>query len=111
MLVDKIRDYSRSVYSLLGERRASERVAFNCTVTVSCRNRYGQLTTQVCTCLNLSDKGIGMVSLDPISPASDVYIHSETHNLKKFGRVCYCVAKGDRNFIGCRFERPPEYWN
>jgi len=111
MLVEKLIDYSRSLYTLLGERRKTERVEFHCAVAVSCKNRYGSLTTNVCNCLNLSDRGIGLESPEPIPVSCDVYIHSETHNLKRFGRVRWCVQRGDRFFFGCSFRPTPEYWN
>ena len=111
MIVEKLMDYGRSFYSLLGERRKAERLEFNCSITVSCKNRYGQLTTHACTCLNISEKGIGFVSPEPISANADVYLHSETHNLKRFGRVRYCTQKGDRNYVGCMFRPAPEFWN
>ena len=111
MLVAKIKDYGRSFYTLLGERRKAERVEFTCRLAVSCKNRYGSLTTHVCSCLNLSDRGIGLESPEPIPVGSDCYIHSETHSLKRFGKVRWCVQKGDRVLLGCAFQRPPEYWN
>lgn len=111
MIVDKLKDYGRSFYALLGERRKAGRLDFNCSVTVSCKNRYGQLTTHACTCLNVSDKGLGFLSSEPIPENSDIYIHSETHNLKRFARVRYCVQKGNAHYVGCFFRPAPEYWN
>jgi hypothetical protein len=111
MLVEKIIDYSRHFYTLLGDRRKAERLDFNCKVTVSCKNRYGSLTTHVCNCLNLSDRGIGLESPEPIPTNCDVYIHSETHNMRRFGLVRWCVQSGDRFFVGCSFKKAPEYWN
>jgi|SRR5581483_3546995 len=111
MIVEKLIDYGRSIYTLFGERRRAERVDFNCSITVSCKDRYGLLTTHDCTCLNISNAGIGFLSPDVISENSDVYIHSETHNLKRFGRVRYCTQKGDRNYVGCFFRPTPEFWN
>ncbi len=111
MLVEKIIDYSRSFYTLLGERRKAQRIDFDCKVTVSCKNRYGSLTTHACECLNLSDGGIGLVSPEPIPLSCDVYIHSEVHNLKRFARVRWCTQKGSRVLIGCSFQKAPEYWN
>jgi hypothetical protein len=111
MFVEKLIDYGRSFYSLLGERRKGQRLDFNCTVTVSCKNRYGQLTAHTCQCVNVSDSGIGIESPDRIPDNSDIYIHSETHNLKKFARVLYCHRRGDRTYLGCSFQPAPEYWN
>ena len=111
MLVERLIDYSRSIYVLLGERRRTERVEFCCKVTVSVKNRYGSLTTHVCACLNLSDGGIGLESPELVPTNSDVYIHSEAYNLKRFGRVRWCMQKGDRVFLGCSFQPTPEYWN
>jgi hypothetical protein len=111
MFVEKLMDYGRSFYSLLGDRRKAERVEFNCGITVSSKNRYGQLTTHACTCMNISEKGIGFVSPELIPENADVYIHSETHNLKRFARVRYSSQRGDRNYIGCMFRPAPEFWN
>jgi hypothetical protein len=111
MMVEKLKDYGRSFYSLLGERRKAERVDFNGTVSVSCKDRYGQLTTHVCTCLNLSTKGLGLVSPEAIPENSDIYVHSEDHNFKRFARVRYCLRRGERNYIGCYFQASPAYWN
>ena len=111
MIVEKLKDYGRSFYSLLGDRRKAERVDFHCSLTVSCKDKYGQLTTHVCTCVNVSTKGIGLISPEPIPANSDVYVHSEGHNLKRFARVRYCDRKGDRSYIGCYFKPAPDYWN
>jgi hypothetical protein len=111
MIVEKLMDYGRSIYTLFGERRKAERIDFNCDITVSCKNRYGQLTTHACICLNVSERGIGFISPEPLTENADVYIHSETHNLKRFGRVRYSTQKGDKNYIGCIFRPAPEYWN
>jgi c-di-GMP-binding flagellar brake protein YcgR len=111
MIVEKLIDYGRSFYSLLGERRKSLRTDFDCSVTVTCKNRYGQLQTHVCKCLNISDKGMGIESPEPVEEHSEIYVHSETHNLKKFARVQYCLRKEGRTFLGCAFQRAPEYWN
>ena len=111
MIVEKLMDYGRSIYSLLGERRKAQRIDFNCSITVSCKNRYGQLTSHTCTCLNISERGIGFLAPEALAENSDVYIHSETHNLKRFGRVRYCTQKGDQNYIGCFFRPAPEFWN
>jgi hypothetical protein len=111
MIVEKLMDYGRSFYCLLGERRKTERIDFTCNLTVSCKNSYGQLTTHTCLCQNVSAKGMGFVSPEPIPENSDIYLHSETHDLKKFARVRYCSQKGDRSYIGCCFQPAPEYWN
>jgi hypothetical protein len=111
MIVSKLIDYGRSFYTLLGERRKAERTDFACSITVSCKNRYGQLTTHACSCLNISDRGLGFISPETIPENSDIYIHSETHNVKRFARVRYCTQRGDRNYIGCFFQPAPEYWN
>jgi hypothetical protein len=109
MLVAKMFDYGRSIYARLSERRDSERRDFRGTVMVSCRNRYG--SSYVCSCLNLSDSGIGLESFEPIPLKSDVYLQSEKYNLKRFGRVRWCVLRGDRYFIGCSFRRAPSFWD
>ena len=109
MLVEKLADYRRSIFTLLGERRDSERRDFHGTVTVSRKNRYA--SSYVCSGINLSNSGIGLSSLEPIPVSCDVYLHSERHNLRRFGRVRWCVLKGDRYFIGCDFRRTPRTWN
>src|SRR5215472_4652488 len=101
MIVEKLMDYGRSIYVLFGERRKAERVDFHCSITVSCKNRYGQLTTHACTCLNVSERGIGFMSPEVIPENTDIYIHSETHNLKRFAQVRYCTQRGDNNYVGC----------
>jgi hypothetical protein len=111
MIVEKLMDYGRSLCSLLGERRKSDRFDFQCNIMVSSKNRYGQLTTHLCKCLNVSEKGLGFVSPDPIAEDADIYIHSETHNLKRFARVRYCVRRGEANYVGCMFRHAPEFWN
>src|SRR4051812_47613745 len=65
MIVEKLIDYGRSIYTLLGERRKAERMDFNCSITVSCKDRYGQLTSRSCTCLNISQRGIGFMAPEP----------------------------------------------
>ena len=106
MLVEKLFNYSRSIYTRLSERRDSERLDFQCMVTVSCINRYG--SSYVCSCVNLSNSGIGLQSFEPIPVNCDVYLHSERQNLKRFARVRWCVLRGDRYFIGCNFRPIPK---
>src|SRR5262249_23345686 len=101
MLAAKLIDYSRSLFTLLGERRKTERVDFKCSVTITCKHRSGNVTMHVCSCLNVSNHGIGLESFEPIPVSCDVYIHSEAHNLKGFGRILWSVQKGDRFFAGC----------
>ena len=108
MLVEKLIDYSRALYTLLGERRKTERVEFKCMVSVTCTHRSGWVTMHVCSCLNLSDAGMGLESFEPIPANSHVYIQSGKHHLKRFGRVRWSVQKGDRFFVGCSFRPKPE---
>ena len=104
MLSNKLRDYGRSIYTLFGDRRKRERIPFDCPVTVSCKDRYGQINSHQGTCINVSERGMAIETAEAIMPNTDIYIHSETHNLKKFARVSYCVPKGERSLIGCRFQ-------
>ena len=106
MLVEKLFNYSRSIYTRLSERRDSQRLDFQGTVTVSCNNRFA--SSYVCSCVNLSESGIGLQAYEPIPVNSDVYLHSGKHNLKRFGRVRWCVLRGDRYFIGCSFRPAPK---
>src|SRR5438045_2481977 len=106
MLVEKLFNYGHSIYTRLSERRDSERLDFHGTVTVSCSSRYG--SSYVCSCVNLSNSGIGLQSFEPIPVNSDVYLHSERHNLKRFGKVRWCVLRGDLYFIGCNFRPAPK---
>jgi hypothetical protein len=109
MLFEMLFNYSRSVYNRLSERRDSERKDFQGTVTVSCKDRYR--SSYVCSCVNLSDSGIGLVSYEPIPLKCDVYVQSTRHNLQRFGKVRWCVLRGDRYFIGCSFRRVSKPWN
>ena len=107
MLGKKLFDYGRSIYARLGERRTSERRACHGTVAVNCDNHYG--STYVCSCINLSDTGIGLVSFEPIPVKCDVYLYSEGLNLKSFGRIRWCVLKGDHYVAGCDFRSAPKF--
>ena len=101
MLVAKMMDYSRCLYTLLGDRRKTERVDLKFTVAMTCKHRAGNVTTHVCSCVNVSEHGIGLESLEPIPVSCDVYIHSETQNLKRFGRILWTAQRGDRFLAGC----------
>jgi hypothetical protein len=109
MFIERLFNYCGSIYARLSERRDSERRDFQGTVTVRCKNRDG--SSYVCSCVNLSSSGIGLESFEPIPVKCDVYLQSERHNLKRFGRVRWCVLRGDRYFLGCNFRPVPKVWN
>jgi hypothetical protein len=111
MIAEKIRTYSRNIYTLFGERRKVDRISFNCPATISCKDRYGQITSHNGACLNVSERGMALDVPEAIMPNVDIYIHSETHNLKKFAKVRFCIPKNDRFVIGCRFQPAPDYWS
>ena len=107
IFVEKLIDYSRSLYTLLGERRKVERVDFKCAVSMTCRHRSGAVSTHVCACLNLSDHGMGLESLEPIPANCIVYIQSARHKLGRVGRIRWTVQKGDHFYAGCDFRSMP----
>ena len=106
MLIKKLFEYSRSVYTRLSERRDSERLDSGGTVIVSRSHRHA--STYVCSCVNLSDSGIGLQAFEPLPVNCDVYLHSDRHGLNRFGRVRWCVLRGDRYYIGCNFRPAPK---
>jgi hypothetical protein len=111
MLGQKLRDYSRSFYSLLSNRRKTERLEFVCPVTVSSKNQYGQISTQMGGCLNISQGGLAIECEEPLAPNTELFVHAETSNLRRFATVRQCDGEAPRYILHCAFRPAPDYWD
>ena len=88
----------RSMYQMLANRRKFERVRISGTVrTVA----PGSTAPHVCTCVDISPRGMAIDSPEPLARDMDVPILSE--GIKRFARVRYCQDRGQGYRIGLEF--------
>jgi hypothetical protein len=106
-----ITHYCKQFYLILGNRRSQERVPIEGTVNATWKNQYGLLVTHACSGLNLSADGISLVSEEPASVSTDVYLYSSVHRLKTFAAVRYCRPDESGYRIGFLFREQPVVWD
>jgi len=109
-MMETLMGRARSLYQLLGNRRKSERPGLASEITVSCKDAYGHLTKSVCSCVDVSLRGIALDSPEMIPTNSYVLLRSDPLSLNHFGVVRYCNLHGDLFRIGLEFTAEPEVW-
>ncbi len=109
-VMDAISRYGQAVYHLLGNRRKFERQTLAGPINVTYLDKYEQLVTYQCSCVNISPRGLAIESPVWITPNADVYVYSETLNLKTFACVRQCRPQEASYIIGMRFTLEPDYW-
>jgi hypothetical protein len=93
---------ARSFYQLLGNRRKFERVPMSGTIRLISKG-YAVDNTYVCTCRDISPRGIAVDCPELLSPNLVVTIQSEQYGPSRLARVCHCQQQGDVFRIGLEF--------
>jgi hypothetical protein len=107
---DKLVRYGRSFYYLLANRRKFDRHPVSGKIMATCKDKYGQLITHVCTCVDLSLRGIAIDAPELLPAEMDVHLDSDELDFRHFGRVRYCSQHGSEFRVGLEFTAEPEYW-
>jgi PilZ domain len=108
--VGGIARYARKFYELLGNRRKFERVPMSGTVFVV---RKGSVVdeTHVCSCLDISPRGIALDCPEPLAVDSFVQLYSDDHASWRLARVRHCGHLSSRYRVGLEFVAKPEWGN
>ena len=93
--------YAQSLYQLLSNRRKFERVPATGTILVT----YGSVvpTTQTCSCVDVSPRGIAIDSPVALEPNTFVALRSNEQDPKRWARVRYCRPVDELHRIGLEF--------
>ena len=105
--IREITYYCKQVYQKLGNRRRHERLPVEGTMTATWKSRYYELITHTCGCLNLSQKGIAIVSEEPAFISTDVYVLDSRHGVRSFATARYCTRRAAGYQIGLKFRADP----
>jgi hypothetical protein len=109
--IREITHYCKLVYKTLGNRRRHERLPIEGPVNATWKNRYGQLVTHACNCLDVCQKGVAITSAEPASVSADVYVYASRYGLKSFASVRYCRPDAAGYRIGLHFRAEPAMWD
>ena len=110
-MVKGIQQYARSIYQFLANRRKFDRQPIQGAVSLNTRDRYGQITTQIGTCMDVSMSGIAVLCQEPLVPNADAYFHSEANSIQGFGLIRYCKPENGGYRVGLELKAEPEHWN
>jgi PilZ domain len=103
--------YFQELYLTLANRRRHDRLPIEGPVNATWKNQYGQLITHTCSGLNVSARGISLVSEEPAAISADAYLYSSTHRLKTYAAVRYCTRDRSGYRIGFQFRAEPAVWD
>jgi len=108
--VREISQYCKKACQKLGNRRRYERLPVEGTLVASWKNLNDEVITHRCHCVNLSQRGIAIVSDAPAPLSADTYVHYSQHGVKSFATVRYCRQRGGKYQIGLNFRAEPATW-
>jgi hypothetical protein len=91
----------RSFYYLLGNRRRFERTPFSGDILITMG--YAVVTTHICSCADISPRGIGIDCSESIPLDEVVALHSDAESPRRFARVRHCQQRGAIYRIGLEF--------
>jgi hypothetical protein len=91
----------RSLYHLLGNRRKFERTPFSGVILMTAG--YAIVTTHVCSCADISPRGIGIGCSESIPVDEVVALHSDVEGPRRLARVRHCQQHGPIYRIGLEF--------
>ena len=107
-LTDAIVHYGARFYQLLGNRRKYERLPLSGAITAKCSGCCTE-ETYACACVDISPRGMGIESAEPIGPQMYVLLYSNEQARSHFAIVRYCINRGDVFRIGLEFISETEY--
>jgi hypothetical protein len=98
---------SRSLYYLLGNRRTFDRQPISGNIRVVIKS-FGLVTTNVCSCVDISPRGIGLDCPELITLETVVQLTSDEDKASRFARIRYCELRGRMFRAGLEFIAKPE---
>ena len=107
-MADAIVRYGSKFYQLLGNRRKFERLPLSGAITAKCSG-YCTEKTYDCACRDISLRGIGIVSAEPMAPPMYVHLYSDEQACSHSAIVRYCITCGNVFRIGLEFISETEY--
>ena len=85
------RQYARSFYELLANRRKDERMPISGRVRVICSSSsYSVETVHACSCVDISRGGMAIDCPDVLFPGTIIALQTEEQGSRRLARVCYC---------------------
>ena len=100
----------RSLYYLFGNRRMFDRLPISGTIRVVVKS-FGLVTTHVCSCVDISPRGIGLGCHELITLETVVELTSDGDKSSRFARIRYCEQRGPIFRTGLEFIAKPEDWS
>jgi len=95
--------WMRSLYQVLANRRKFERVPISGTVRTTVTPGSAMDMMHVCSCVDISPRGMAIDSPEPLALDMVVPIQAEGEGSRRFARVCYCLDRGIGYRIGLEF--------
>ena len=99
----------RSLYYLFGNRRKFGRMPISGTIRVIVKS-FSLVTTHVCSCVDISPRGIGLDCPELIALETVVQLTSDQDDSSRFARIQYCEQRGPIFRAGLEFVAKPEDW-
>lgn len=102
----RLRDYARSYYELLGNRRKFQRAPMTGAILVTAKGSVIDSTYEF-SCVDISPRGIGVEGVEALTLNAFVQIHSGEDGPRRLARVRYCVPRDGRYRVGLEFIEDP----
>jgi PilZ domain-containing protein len=109
-VVEGIVRYARSFYQLVGNRRKVVRAPIAGTILVTTKG-YVIDMSHTCACVDISQRGIGIDSPEPLALDAFVQVHSDEYAPRRVARVRFCNQLGDVYRVGLQFVARPQSTN
>lgn len=98
---------ARSFYQLLGNRRKFERAPVSGTIFLTTKGTVID-TTRICSCADISPRGMGVDCPESLPVDSFVFVHSEEEGPRRLARVRHAQPRGTSHRIGLEFVAEPQ---
>jgi hypothetical protein len=110
MPVGGIVRYARKFYELLGNRRKFERVPASGTVFLVLKGSVIDIT-HVCSCVDISPRGIGIECPEPLAVGAYVQLQSVEQGTARLARVRHIMEREGKYRMGLEFVAKAEWAN
>src|ERR1043166_8668952 len=87
--IEAAAQYARTFYDLLSNRRKYSRTLISGTVQIT-RPGYTITAPTVCSCVDISPRGMAIDSHEPFPPDTIILLNPEGDAISRAARVCYC---------------------
>jgi threonine dehydrogenase-like Zn-dependent dehydrogenase len=79
-------------------------------VLLTVKDDRGALVTHDCHVVDISEKGVGIESPQPVVPDADAYLEFTGQTLASFACVRHCHEQGPVHRVGLVFRAKPRDW-